>query len=148
MILLSDVIHNFADGMAVGASFSQSIRLGLSTSVAVVVHEVPHELGNYAVLVRSGFTHYEALVFNLLSACPSFIGFYIGVSVSDNSDASQWILTITAGMFIYLSLVDILPTILAEPKWRFKSFFVCNLGIWIGYSVMFILVVFEDYITI
>ncbi len=49
VILMSDVIHNFADGMAVGASFSQSIRLGFSTSIAVIVHEVPHELGNYAV---------------------------------------------------------------------------------------------------
>jgi zinc transporter ZupT len=146
---MSDVIHNFADGMAVGASFATSTRIGISTSIAVAAHEIPHELGNYAILVRSGFTHYEALVFNLISAMPCFIGFYIGaVSSCDQSQACQWIMAITAGMFIFLSLVDILPTILAEPAWGVKQFVLCNLGLWLGFSGMFLLVVFENFISI
>ena len=68
--------------MAVGASFSESLSLGVSTTIAIVCHEIPHELGNYAVLVKCGFTHIQALLFNLLSACSSFIGFYVGASVS------------------------------------------------------------------
>ena len=90
-----------------GASFAQSLRLGLSTTIAVVCHEVPHELGNYAVLVKCGFTHFQALFFNFLSATTCLIGFYIGVSLSANSEISLWIFSITAGMFIYVALADL-----------------------------------------
>jgi zinc transporter ZupT len=95
------------DGLAVGASFAESLSLGLSTTIAVVCHEVPHELGNYAVLIKCGFTHFQALFFNLLSATTCLFGFYIGVSISTDPQISLWIFSITAGMFIYVSLVDL-----------------------------------------
>lgn len=63
--------------------------------------------GNYAVLVKSGFNHCQALLFNLASALTCLIGFYLGASVSTNPMVSKWIFTVTAGMFLYLSLVDL-----------------------------------------
>jgi len=63
--------------------------------------------GNYAVLVKSGFTHIQALLFNLLSASTCLIGFYVGASVADDPQVSLWIFSITAGMFLYISLVEL-----------------------------------------
>jgi zinc transporter ZupT len=65
------------------------------------------ELGNYAVLIKCGFSHYQALLFNLLSATTCIIGFYIGVAVSNDPAISDWILTITIGLFLYISLVEL-----------------------------------------
>ena len=107
ILLASDGIHNFADGLAIGASFADSINLGIATTIAIVCHEIPHELGNYAVLVRYGLSHIQALILNFLTACTSFIGFYIGVSVASDPNISLWIFAITAGMFFYVSLVDL-----------------------------------------
>ena len=95
------------DGLAIGASFAESVKLGVSTTIAIICHEVPHELGNYAVLVKCGFTHVQALLFNFLSALGGFVGFYVGASVSNNPDVSAWIFTVTAGMFFYVALADI-----------------------------------------
>lgn len=147
IILSADVLHNFADGLAVGASFAHSLSLGLSTTIAVVCHEIPHELGNYAVLVQSGFTHFQALFFNLCSALTGIIGFYIGVSVGSNDEVSSFILAITAGMFIYIALVDLLPSVLAG-EWNWRMFIVINIAILVGFLFMFLLVVFEDRINI
>ncbi len=104
--------------------------------------------GNYAVLVRSGLSHFEALIFNLISALPGFAAFYIGVSIPSDSDAVVWILTITAGMFIYVSLVDLLPSVMSGPKFSWKIFILSNIGLWLGFSIMFVLVIFEKYIKI
>ena len=110
--------------MAIGASFNKSVNLGVSTTVAVICHEVPHELGNYAVLIKSGFSHLQAMIFNLLSASTSLIGFYLGVSISADPEVSVWIFAVTAGMFIYLALVDLVS------RFNFKRFFIgvlyCN----------------------
>ena len=70
------------------------------------------ELGNYAVLVKCGFSHYQALIFNLLSATTCIIGFYIGVTISTDPAVSEWILTITIGLFLYISLVELVNTYL------------------------------------
>ena len=93
--------------MAIGASFSTSISLGISTTIAVICHEIPHELGNYGVMIKSGFTHFQAVMFNLLSATTCLIGFYIGVSITTDPEVSTWIFSVTAGMFFYIALVDL-----------------------------------------
>jgi zinc transporter ZupT len=119
MLLLSDTIHNCADGLAIGASFANSNSQGIATSIAIICHEIPHELGNYAVLINCGFTHVQAVLANFMSACASFIGFYVAASVSSDETVSQWIFSITAGMFYYISLVDLvrkhLPFVLYLP---------------------------------
>lgn len=146
IIILGDGIHNLTDGLAVGASFSRSLSLGVSTSIAVICHEIPHELGNYAVLVKCGFSHTQALLFNLLSGSTSLVGFYIGVS--SDSSGSEWILTITIGMFLYISLVELLPSLTSPKDWSWIKFLAINIMLWCGFSAMFLLVIFEEHIAI
>lgn len=149
IIFFGDLGHNLADGLAIGASFSQSINLGLATSIAVLFHEIPHELGNYAVLVKSGgISHCETLFLNVVSAIPCFVGFFIAVSIPSDSQVICYILALTAGMFIYTSLVSILPGMMNKQKWSWTSFILCNLGLWIGFSLMFVLVILEDYVLL
>ncbi|RNA44831.1 zinc transporter ZIP4 [Brachionus plicatilis] len=148
IVLVGDGLHNFADGLAVGASFAQSLNLGISTSIAVVCHEIPHELGTYAVLMKSGFSFWQALIFNLITALSCLIGFYVGVSVSDEEEARKWIFTITAGMFLYIALVDLLPSVMTSKKWNWVVFGLCNLAMILGFIFMFLLAIFEEHIKI
>lgn len=78
MIIFGDGIHNFIDGLAIGAAFSESILAGLSVSLAVFCEELPHELGDFAVLLNSGMTVKQAVIYNFLSACTCYIGLVIG----------------------------------------------------------------------
>lgn len=160
MVLIGDGIHNFADGLAIGAAFSQDLVLGITTTVAVAFHELPHELGktieskksssrclfagDYAVLIQSGFTHYRALLWNFLSATTAIIGFFIGAALSSNAHIRQWIFAVTIGMFLYIALVDLLPTLLADGQVEFKRFIVVNIGFLLGITIMFFLALFED----
>ncbi|KAK2887574.1 hypothetical protein Q8A67_015802 [Cirrhinus molitorella] len=84
MITIGDGIHNFADGLAIGAAFSVSWRSGLATSLAVLCHELPHELGDFAILLHCGLSVRKALLLNMGSALTSFIGLYIALCLHSN----------------------------------------------------------------
>lgn len=103
MVLLGDALHNFADGLAIGAAFTESASVGIATTITVFCHELPHELGDYAILVSSGLSRGRALLFNFLSSLTAFIGLYIGISVSTDDTVRQWIFAITAGLFLYIA---------------------------------------------
>ncbi|CAF3431381.1 unnamed protein product [Rotaria sp. Silwood1] len=144
MILFGDSIHNFADGLAIGAAFSEDLMLGITTTIAVACHELPHELGDYAVLLQSGFSHSRALLWNFLSATTAIIGFFIGSIMSNNENARQWIFAATIGMFLYIALADLLPTLLTDGELELKHFLVVNIGFLFGIAIMFLLALFED----
>ncbi|KAL8163654.1 UNVERIFIED_CONTAM: hypothetical protein K2H54_032455 [Gekko kuhli] len=111
MVILGDGIHNFTDGLAIGAAFSDGISSGLSTTVAVFCHELPHELGDCAVLLQAGIPLRRVLFFNLLSAFLAYCGTVVGAIVSKStSDITSWIFAITAGIFLYVALVDMVRT--------------------------------------
>ncbi|CAF4291632.1 unnamed protein product, partial [Adineta steineri] len=107
MIIIGDGIHNVADGLAIGAAFAENTMFGLTTSIAIACHELPTELGEYMVLIESGFTIRQALLFNFISACTAIIGFFIGASIAQNEAARTWIFAVTAGTFAYIALVDL-----------------------------------------
>ncbi|KAI8838397.1 ZIP zinc transporter-domain-containing protein [Chytridium lagenaria] len=118
LILLGDSLHNFVDGLAIGASFSVSVKLGLTTSIAVLLHELPHELGDYAILYASGFSALRAGILNAASNLTAFIGMCIGIGVTQAASASimksqQAIFAIASGMFIYIAVADLLPELRA-----------------------------------
>jgi len=72
--LIADTAHNFTDGMAIAASFTTSYQLGISTTVAVFFHEIPHEIGDFAILIQSGFSKRQAISAQVLTALGAFLG--------------------------------------------------------------------------
>lgn len=106
MVVMGDGLHNFTDGMAIGAAFAANIAGGFSTAIAVFCHELPHELGDFAVLLKAGMSWQQALFYNLLSSVLCLFGMVIGVLLGATPAATSWIFAAAAGMFIYIALVD------------------------------------------
>ncbi len=108
LIVIGDGIHNFADGLALGSAIAQSLSLGISTAIALIFHEIPHEVGDYFVLLSTGMSWYVALLFNFVSALTAIVGFFVGVAIGTSSEeANSWILAAAAGIFLYIALVDL-----------------------------------------
>lgn len=106
MVIMGDGLHNFTDGMAIGAAFSNNIPGGFSTALAVFCHELPHELGDFAILLKAGMSARQAVYYNVLSSVLSFIGTVLGIWIGDTPEASSWIFACAAGMFLYIAMVD------------------------------------------
>ncbi|XP_054910047.1 zinc transporter ZIP4 [Poeciliopsis prolifica] len=148
MITIGDGIHNFADGLAIGAAFSMSWKSGLATSVAVFCHELPHELGDFAILLHCGLSVQKALLLNVGSALTSFIGLYISLSVATDLATQQWIGAIAAGLFLYIGLADMLPTLVhVSSKKPWHKFLLQNAGILTGWILLLLLSLYEDKIS-
>jgi len=117
--LIGDGLHNFIDGMVIAASFIVSVRLGVITTLAVVLHEIPQELGDFGVLIYGGFTKKKALFYNYISAFMAVVGTILGFVFSDVSRGfSNFILPLTAGGFIYVASSDLIPEIHKESDRR------------------------------
>lgn len=110
MSLIGDGVHNFIDGSLIAASFLVSIEIGFATTIAVMLHEIPQEIGDFAILLHSGFSKMKALLFNLLSACTAILGAVtILVFSSIAPSLSHILLPIAAGNFLYLAGSDLIP---------------------------------------
>lgn len=108
--LIGDGIHNFTDGLIIAASFVVSIEFGVITSLAILFHEIPQEIGDFGVLLYGGFAKGKALFFNLLSALFCVLGTVIGFPLSKNIERfSLYLLPIVAGGFIYIAGCDLIP---------------------------------------
>ncbi|CAG0891351.1 unnamed protein product [Darwinula stevensoni] len=114
--LLANSIDNFAHGLAVAGSFLVSTKVGLATTFAILVHEVPHEVGDFAILMRAGFTRWDAARAQLLTACIGIMGALAALSIgSDKAErGAWWILPFTSGGFLTVALVNVLPDLLKE----------------------------------
>jgi zinc and cadmium transporter len=110
LIILSDGVHNFIDGIIIGASFMVSLSIGIATTVAVILHEIPQEIGDFAVLLHAGYTKRRALVLNFLSALSAILGAVVLFILGDVVGVlSTWFLPIAAGGFIYIAVADLIP---------------------------------------
>ena len=109
LILFSDSIHNFMDGMIIGASFLISIPVGLATTLAVILHEIPQEIGDFTVLLHAGYTKMRALWLNFLSALLAIAGVLIVLALGKEQSLTLWISPIAAGGFIYIAIADLIP---------------------------------------
>ena len=115
--LVGDGFHNFIDGMVIAASFMVSLKLGLVTTLAIILHEIPQELGDFAVLIYGGFTKKKALLFNFASALMAMIGAVAGYFITDlTRNFSNFILPLTAGGFIYIAMSDLIPEVHRESN--------------------------------
>ncbi|XP_052095423.1 zinc transporter ZIP6-like isoform X6 [Mytilus californianus] len=147
MVIIGDGIHNFSDGLAIGAAFADSLTGGLSTSIAVFCHELPHEIGDFAVLLRAGMTVKQALVYNCVSSVLAFMGMCIGIFIGNIDGASLWIFVGVAGMFLYIALVDMLPQV-SDVDTKKGEHPLCHLllqisGMLLGGGIMFLIAIFE-----
>jgi zinc transporter ZupT len=147
MVIVGDGFHNFADGLAIGSAFANSLTGGLSTSIAVFCHELPHELGDFAMLLNAGMSAKQALIYNCVSSVLCLLGMVVGVVVGNVAAASSWIFALIAGLFLYVALVDMLPEMTSmNPKKGEHPLFhlvLQNSGMLLGVSVMLIIALFE-----
>lgn len=145
MVIMGDGLHNLTDGLAIGAAFSGDPVTGFATALAVFCHELPHELGDFAVLLRSGMTIKRALYYNLLSSVLSFMGMAGGIWLAeDHESASQWIYAATAGTFFYIALADLVPEINENNKGKSLNLLLAVLGILTGGIIMLLIALHED----
>lgn len=132
LILISDAIHNFIDGLVVAASFVVAIPLGITTALAVALHEIPQEIGDYGILVYGGFKKGKALLLNFLSAITVILGGITGFLLSEKIGSSiVFLLPFAAGSFLYVAASDLIPEIKKETsiKRSLGYFFVFLVGL-------------------
>lgn len=141
--LIGDGLHNFVDGAAIAASFLHSTPLGIATTVAIIFHEIPQELGDFSVLIYGGFSRAKALLFNFLSALTAVLGGIVGfLFLSAFNNLIPFLLAFTAGTFIYIAGVDLLPEL---RKYRgAKTSLIQLISIVVGILVIWLVIsVFE-----
>jgi zinc and cadmium transporter len=117
LILVGDGIHNFVDGVLIAAAFLTDVQLGILTSVAVIAHEIPQELGDFAILLMSGFSRARALFYNLLSSLTMVVGGVVAYfSLSFAHAAVPYVLAVAAASFIYIAVADLIPGLHRRPE--------------------------------
>lgn len=117
MNLIGDGVHNFIDGLIIAAGYVVSIPLGITTTIAVILHEIPQEIGDFGVLVYGGFSRTKALFVNFLSALTAILGAIVGLILSGMIEGIEFILVpIAAGGFIYIAGSDLIPELQKEIK--------------------------------
>lgn len=120
LVQLGDSLHNFIDGVAIAAAFMLDIKVGIVTALAVGAHEIPHEIGDFGVMLKAGLSRGKVLWYNFLSALTSFAGalltYYIGGGIQG---ILPIFLSITAGFFIYISASDLIPEIYHKQQKKF-----------------------------
>ncbi len=110
LIIVSDGVHNFIDGLIIAASYAVSPAVGIATTLAVILHEIPQEIGDFGVLIHAGFTKRRALWLNFLSGLSAIVGVGIGLLINNAGNALEGVvLPIAAGGFIYIALSDLIP---------------------------------------
>lgn len=110
MNLIGDGIHNMVDGMLIGGSYLVSAHLGLVTTLAICLHELPQEIGDFGVLLYAGFERRRALLYNFLTALTAFIGVFIAITLNHYvANLTEFLIPFAAGNFIYIAGSDLVP---------------------------------------
>ncbi len=110
MNIIGDAMHNLIDGILIGVSYAVSIPMGLATTAAVLLHEIPQEIGDFSILIHGGLSVKKALLFNFLSALTSFAGVVLALVLGSSIDNfALFLLPLTAGGFIYIAGSDLIP---------------------------------------
>jgi zinc and cadmium transporter len=142
LIIASDSIHNLIDGMIIGASYLISIEIGIATTVAIILHEIPQEISDFALLIHAGYSKIKALLLNFISSLFAVVGTII-VFVFDSSVESfvPLMTAFAAGGFLYIAGSDLVPEIhkTSDLKKSLQQF----IAIIIGIAIMFMLLAFE-----
>ena len=141
MVIIGDGFHNFTDGLAIAAAFVADVRLGILTSIAIIAHELPQELGNFLVLVHSGFSKRRALVWNLLSSLATLVGAVLAYFLLQAMEGyANIFLCLAASSMIYVAIADLIPGLHRRTSLRdsLAQFSLIGLGILSIWSVHFV----------
>merc|ERR1719331_282353 len=140
--LAADCFHNFTDGLAVGASFLAGDTIGIVTTGTILLHEVPHEIGDYAILIQSGVSPQRAIMLQLLTAVGAVTGCVVSLVLGGSvAIASKLILPFTAGGFIYIATVSVIPELLEGATFRQSIMEV--IALLLGVAMMVLITQFE-----
>ena len=119
LIVVGDTVHNFVDGVLIAAAFLQSVELGIITALAIVAHEIPQEVGDFLILLHSGYSRAKALAMNLLSSAATLVGGVLGFFTL--RAVEQWVpmlLGVVAASMIYVAVADLIPGLHKRPELR------------------------------
>jgi zinc and cadmium transporter len=117
MILFGDSVHNFIDGLAIGASFLVSIPVGIATSIAVILHEIPHEIGDFAALIHGGLTRKKAVIYNFVSGLTAILGTLFALILSRHiGGINNFLLPFAAANLIYIAGTNLIPELHKETQ--------------------------------
>jgi zinc and cadmium transporter len=139
--MIADGAHNFIDGALIAASFLASHKIGIATTIAVLLHEIPHEIGDYGVLIHAGYTRLQAMLFNFLTALIAFAGAIATLSLGlSMTHFTAWILPVATGGFIYIAGADLVPELHKDlrPVSILQQFAAIVIGILLMFSLLFI----------
>jgi zinc and cadmium transporter len=137
--LVGDGMHNIIDGLIIGGAYMIDIQLGVATTVAVILHEIPQEVGDFGVLLYAGFSKAKALFYNFLSALTSLIGVAIALSIRNTEHFADILVAIGIGSFLYIAVADLIPEI-HKTKGKAVSQFITML---FGIGIMFLLLLLD-----
>ncbi|SCG39222.1 ZIP family metal transporter [Micromonospora halophytica] len=138
LILVADALHNLIGGLAIGAAFVTDIRLGIVTWLVAAAHEIPQEMGDFGILVHSGWSRGRALVWNVVSASTVLLGALAAYALSGHLDVAV-LIPFAAGNFIYIALADLVPELTTKPAAHDKAIhtigFCAGLALLLGVAV-------------
>src|SRR3989338_5100801 len=134
LVLIGDSIHNFFDGIAIAAAFLINPSLGFTTTLAIIIHEIPHEIADYSVFIKGGLDQMKALFYNFISALTAVIGGIMGYYFLSIFEKFNYItISMTAGIFIYIACTDLIPEVQRDykehRKWTQTFSFLCGIVI-------------------
>lgn len=142
MNLVGDAFHNFLDGIIIATSYIVSIPLGIATTIAVLLHEIPQEIGDFGVLLYAGYSKKKALLMNFLISLTAIFGGIVGLVLSKNIESfSSVMLAITAGGFIYIATADLIPEM--KKDIGLKKTAIQFLGLILGIGIMLLMLLLE-----
>jgi zinc and cadmium transporter len=140
MNLIGDSLHNFIDGLIIAASYIVSMPVGIATTLAVIIHEIPQEIGDFGVMIHGGFTRGKALLLNFLTALFAVLGTIIGLILRNADKLQEFLIPFAIGGFIYIAGSDLIPELHKETD--AKKSFIQIVSFIIGVLVMLGLLVF------
>jgi len=116
MIVIGNSVHNFCDGVVIAAAFLSDVRLGVATTVAIVAHAVPQQVGDFAVLIHSGFSRRRAFAFNVGAGVATLVGALAGYfALADMQQALPTVLAVAAASLLYVAVADLIPSLHRHP---------------------------------
>lgn len=142
MNMIGDSFHNFIDGLLIGASYVVSIPIGIATTIAIVLHEIPQEIGDFGILLHGGFSKKRALLMNFLTALTALLGTVVSLVIGSFVESfGMYLLPITAGGFLYIAGSDLIPEMHKETK--LSKSIMQLLFVFLGIGVMLGMLYFE-----